>query len=268
MRRSVAGQIEYWATLGRALEHAGLSTQDSKALISREDVALHAIPAPMRAMKPSTELDDLHAHVLALSQSGALAERAKAAVAENRAKAVPRTRARDRVKVAMPVFHLIAGPNGAGKSTLYRYLIQPRYPQLTFLDADVYEREQLGHVRDALERSEAARAWADAQRGAHLLARVRDRVQEGGHSVPANKILERYPRTVGNLQQAVKIVDLAMLFDATGTDVGDPLLVASVKAGDIRLHGTWQPAWARKVLGTSNGQDSLTPSSAPRSHPP
>ena len=94
MRRSVAGQIEYWATLGRALEHAGLSTQDSKALISREDVALHAVPAPMRAMKLSAELDDLHAHVLALSQSGALAERAKTAVAENRAKAVPRTRAR------------------------------------------------------------------------------------------------------------------------------------------------------------------------------
>lgn len=56
----------------------------------------------------------------------------------------------------MPVFHLIAGPNGAGKSTLYRYLIQPRYPQLTFINADVYEREQLGHIRDALQRSEAA----------------------------------------------------------------------------------------------------------------
>ena len=212
----------------------------------------------------------------------------------------------------MPVFHLIAGPNGAGKSTLYRYLIQPRCPQLTFLNADVYEREQLGHIRDALQRSEAARAWADAQRNSHLqarqsfvsetvfshssklqlirdaqalgfevvlyivcldeprrlLARVRDRVQEGGHSVPANKILERYPRTVENLQQAVKIVDLAMLFDATDTDVGGPLLVASVKAGDIQLHGSWQPAWARKVLGASNGQDSFTPASAPRSHPP
>jgi len=197
----------------------------------------------------------------------------------------------------MPVFHLIAGPNGAGKSTLYRYLIQPRYPQLTFINADVYEQAQLGHVRDALQRSEAARAWADSQRDAHLqarqsfvsetvfshpsklklmrdaqalgfeialyvvcldeprrlLTRVRDRVQEGGHSVPANKILERYPRTVENLQQAVKIVDLALLFDGTDTDVGGPLLVASVAAGAVQLHGTWQPAWARKVLGASNG---------------
>lgn len=94
MRRSVAGQIEYWATLGRALEHAGLSAQDSKALISREDVALYAVPAAAPASTLSGELGDLHAHVLALSQSGALTERAKAAVAQNRAKVAPRTRPR------------------------------------------------------------------------------------------------------------------------------------------------------------------------------
>ncbi len=194
----------------------------------------------------------------------------------------------------MPVFHLIAGPNGAGKSTLYRYLIQPRYPQLDFINADLYERDHLIHLRDALQRSEAARAWADAERDAHLasgrsfvsetvfshpsklellqaakqngfeivlyivcldeprhlLARVRERVQEGGHSVPVNKILERYPRTVQNLAQAVKRVDLAMLFDATDTDVGGPHLVASVVAGEVQTHGAWLPAWARQVLGT------------------
>ena len=55
----------------------------------------------------------------------------------------------------MPILHLIAGPNGAGKSTLYRYLIQPRYPQLPFVNADLYEREELGHIRHAVRRSEA-----------------------------------------------------------------------------------------------------------------
>jgi len=192
----------------------------------------------------------------------------------------------------MPVLHLIAGPNGAGKSTLYRYLIQPRYPQLAFINADLYEREQLGHVRHAVRRSEAARAWADAQREAHLRAgqsfvsetvfshpsklqliadaralgfevalyivcldeprrlldRVQQRVHEGGHSVPANKILARYPRTLDNLQQAVREVQLAMLFDATDTDAGGPHLVASVVAGQLQPHGPWLPAWAHKVL--------------------
>lgn len=91
MRRSVAGQIEYWATLGRALEHAGLTATDSSALIAREEAAHYRV-RPAEA--PSTELQDLQAHVLALAQSGALAARAQAAVADNRAKALPRGRSR------------------------------------------------------------------------------------------------------------------------------------------------------------------------------
>ncbi|MGK6309540.1 TA system antitoxin ParD family protein [Variovorax sp. DT-64] len=95
MRRSVASQIEYWATLGRALEQTGLSTQDSQALIAREEGARYAVAVAGEATPAlSSELDALHGHVLALAQSGALAERAKAAVAENRAKAQTRPRSR------------------------------------------------------------------------------------------------------------------------------------------------------------------------------
>lgn len=92
MRRSVASQIEYWATLGRALEQTGLSTPDSQALIAREEGARYAVGEATPAL--SSELDALHGHVLALAQSGALAERAKAAVAENSAKAQTRPRSR------------------------------------------------------------------------------------------------------------------------------------------------------------------------------
>jgi hypothetical protein len=91
MRRSVASQIEYWATLGRALEQAGLSTQDSQALLAREETAAYAL-AGTAAPALSPELDALHGHVLALAQSGALAERAKVAVAQNRAQAQARAR--------------------------------------------------------------------------------------------------------------------------------------------------------------------------------
>jgi hypothetical protein len=94
MRRSVASQIEYWATLGRALERAGLSAQDSQALIAREEAASDAVAASVQPSALSAELEGLHGHVLALAQSGALAERAKTAVAENRAKAQPRPRSR------------------------------------------------------------------------------------------------------------------------------------------------------------------------------
>lgn len=86
MRRSVASQIEYWATLGKALEHAGLTTNDSQALIARQERAAYQI-APPPAQRLSPELDELHGHVLALAQSGALSSRAQEAVAASKTKA-------------------------------------------------------------------------------------------------------------------------------------------------------------------------------------
>jgi hypothetical protein len=84
MRRSVASQIEYWATLGKALEQAGLTTGDSQALIARQERAHYAVAEPAA---PSAELDALHSHVLAVAKSGALNERTRAVVEANRAKA-------------------------------------------------------------------------------------------------------------------------------------------------------------------------------------
>ena len=77
MRRSVASQIEYWATLGKALEHAGLTTGDSQALIARQERAPYVVGAPAPL---SAELDALHTHVLAVAKSGALNERTRAVV--------------------------------------------------------------------------------------------------------------------------------------------------------------------------------------------
>lgn len=98
MRRSVASQIEYWATLGRALEHAGLSAQDSHALIAREETAAYDLVINGRPVM-SPELGALHGHVLALAQSGALAARVKKAVAENRDKPADRAPRAPRRKV-------------------------------------------------------------------------------------------------------------------------------------------------------------------------
>lgn len=83
MRRSVASQIEYWASLGKALEHAGLTTGDSQALIARQERAQYVVgePAPL-----SAELDALHSHVLAVAKSGALNERTRAVVGGAQAK--------------------------------------------------------------------------------------------------------------------------------------------------------------------------------------
>lgn len=86
MRRSVASQIEYWATLGKALEHAGLTTNDSQALIARQERAVYKVTPPSPPALPP-ELDELQGHVLALAKSGALAARTQDAVEANKRKA-------------------------------------------------------------------------------------------------------------------------------------------------------------------------------------
>ena len=89
MRRSVASQIEYWATLGRALEQAGLTATDSHALILRQERPVyHAMPSPLD-VSPDGGLDELHAHVIELAKSGALHARVDEAVKARRRKSDP-----------------------------------------------------------------------------------------------------------------------------------------------------------------------------------
>lgn len=95
MRRSVASQIEYWATLGRSLESAGLTARDTSALIAQQDAAVYSVRSvvPNKTAKPragaaadAAELAALKTHVVALAKSGALARRASEAVAANAAR--------------------------------------------------------------------------------------------------------------------------------------------------------------------------------------
>ena len=57
MRRSVASQIEYWATLGKALEHAGLTTSDSHALIARQERAVYQVTNPRLTADEMASID-------------------------------------------------------------------------------------------------------------------------------------------------------------------------------------------------------------------
>ena len=40
LRRSVAGQVEYWATLGRVVEHTGLTVQEARTAIEAYEAAV------------------------------------------------------------------------------------------------------------------------------------------------------------------------------------------------------------------------------------
>ena len=83
-----------------------------------------------------------------------------------------------------------------------------------------------------------------------LLARVSQRIQEGGHNVPAKRILERYPRTMDNLKKAVRLADLAFVYDAAEVEQGAHLLVAMCEKEQSSLLVSKLPLWAAAMLAT------------------
>ena len=91
-----------------------------------------------------------------------------------------------------------------------------------------------------------------------LLARVNQRVREGGHNVPAQRILERYPRTMGNLKKAVRLADLAFVYDAAEVEQGAHLLVAMCEGGRTTLLVKEPALWVQTVLaGAALCNDSI-----------
>lgn len=86
MRRSVAGQVEYWATLGRIVEHSGLTAQEAQTAIANyEAAARNARPSEPAAAVP--QADALLAQFMAVEADGSLAQRVRDVVAQNRSKA-------------------------------------------------------------------------------------------------------------------------------------------------------------------------------------
>jgi predicted ABC-type ATPase len=116
---------------------------------------------------------------------------------------------------APSIFHLLAGPNGAGKSTLYRALVAENVlsKDLPFINADIYERENLAAIANLDARSEAARAWADSER-TKLLANRTSFVSETVFS---------HPSKLNLIQQAVDSGFLVALY-IVAVDTPDLLL--------------------------------------------
>lgn len=85
---------------------------------------------------------------------------------------------------------------------------------------------------------------------ARLLTRVAQRVREGGHPVPPERILARYPRTMKNLAQAVRLADVTYLYDAVDATEGGPRLVAIRTASATTVLTDALPLWVQSMLGT------------------
>lgn len=80
-RRSVAGQIEYWATLGRIADETGLTVQEAREAIARYD-ARQQDGIPM-----DESLDAIEARFALADGSGRLAQAVRNTVLGNRLQA-------------------------------------------------------------------------------------------------------------------------------------------------------------------------------------
>ncbi len=87
-----------------------------------------------------------------------------------------------------------------------------------------------------------------------LLTRVAQRVAEGGHAVPPERILARYPRTLDHLTVAVRLADVAILYDAQAVTPGTHTAVAVCQRDQTQVKVNPLPVWAQHVLGGAGSE--------------
>ncbi|MGD0913390.1 MAG: zeta toxin family protein [Terracidiphilus sp.] len=183
-----------------------------------------------------------------------------------------------------PILVALAGPNGAGKSSFYAtYLKQSRLP---FINADQISLQTGVNAYKAAELAdEVRRGLVDQQEsfifetvfsdpvGAKLQflketeargytvvlvfigidgpktseARVAMRVSKGGHDVPADKIVERYSRTMKNLQRSLFEISNIRVYDNGDLDRPYRLVVSRDAGRKVAVHPP-TPAWLKPLL--------------------
>jgi len=80
------------------------------------------------------------------------------------------------------------------------------------------------------------------------IARISQRVIDGGHDIPDNIISDRFPRAFENAKSMLLFVDFALLFDNTGcySDDSQPsrhVHIATIAGGKLVESGDARPAW-------------------------
>lgn len=178
-----------------------------------------------------------------------------------------------------PILIALAGSNGAGKTTFYHAHLKPT--GLRFLNADAIARELEIDAYEAARvvtelRKELVRqresfvfetVFSDpvgdklkflkaAEQSDYTVVlcfigvsgpeiseqRVAMRVSQGGHDVPSEKLVSRFPRTLANLKAALRELGHVLIFD--NDDLANPFRkVALVERGRLAWSADRAPEW-------------------------
>lgn len=183
-----------------------------------------------------------------------------------------------------PAIVVLAGPNGAGKSTFYEAHLKAS--GLRFLNADVLAGELGIDAYQGAEVAAKLRQELASQKESFIFEtvfsdpagdkldflkqaarqdynvvmcfigisgadrseeRVAMRVSQGGHDVPGEKLIARFPRTMANLNRAIRELPCAYLFD--NDDLRMPYrLVAIYHNGRQTFLAKSIPGWLKNPL--------------------
>jgi predicted ABC-type ATPase len=183
-----------------------------------------------------------------------------------------------------PIVVAIAGPNGAGKTTFFESHL--KLTGLRFLNADSIARElevdayeaarmisalrtelvnqresfifetvfsdpvgdKLGFLKQAAELGYAVvLCFVGIAGAATSEQRVAMRVSQGGHDVPPEKLVQRFPRTLSNLAAAIRDLPCVLIFD--NDDLKVPFRhVATYASGQTVQLNEPVPSWLKSLL--------------------
>jgi len=185
----------------------------------------------------------------------------------------------------VPTLTIIAGPNGSGKSSTVAPLeitgrenlldpdaiarrLNPHSPAQAAVEAgrEVLSRTQeylragtSFAIETTLSGHQTFRAMRDAKRRGFIVRllyvalstpeqnihRVESRVIPGGHDVPADDVRRRYYRSLANVPEAIRIADLATVYD--NSDLR-PIKVLEAHNGAITWRAPDLPYWVETIV--------------------
>jgi len=183
-----------------------------------------------------------------------------------------------------PLLIALAGSNGAGKSTFYKTYLQQL--GLQFINADVIAKELNLDAYAAAKVAASLREELVRQRESFIFEtvfsdpagdklaffqdaaaigftvvlffigisspnisneRVVFRRLKGGHDVPTDKLITRFPRTLENLRRSIRELPFVLIYD--NDDLNDPYRqVAVFEAGHAVELADDLPVWLQEML--------------------